>query len=163
MQRHATFVVSFSAGDLGATEPPGRLNLDPRGTAPDRRLHRPLHSASEADPLAQLVRDVLRHQARVDLGSLDLLDVHGDLAVGEHGQLVTQLVHLGATLPDYHPRTRGMQDDDDLARFPLDLDVRQCRVGQSPVQIFTDRLVLSEECREVLLGIPARTPVLDYA
>src|SRR6476659_9332451 len=43
---------------------------------------------------------------------------------GQLGQLVAELVHLGAALPDDHARPAGVHRDGDLARAPLDVDLR---------------------------------------
>ena len=61
-----------------------------------------------------------RLQTGVDLRALDLLNVHAHLGLGEDGQLVTELVHLGPTLPDDDTGAGGMEGYDDLRGLPVD-------------------------------------------
>jgi hypothetical protein len=61
-----------------------------------RALHRALHGATERDALRQLVRDVVGDELRVELRTLDLLDVDPDFLAGQLRELVAQLVDLGA-------------------------------------------------------------------
>jgi hypothetical protein len=112
------------ARDLGAAQPAPHLDLDALRARAHRALHRALHGAAERDALLQLVRDVVRHQLRVELRPLDLLDVDGDLALREVRQLVAQLVDLGALLADHHARPGRVHRDHDLLRLALDLDLR---------------------------------------
>ena len=79
VQGHAPLVVALGPSDLGPAQAPGALDLDALCPGPDGGLNGPLHGPAERDALADLVGDVLRHQPGVDLGTLDLLDVHGDL------------------------------------------------------------------------------------
>ena len=105
--------------------------------------------------------DVLGHQIRAYLRPLDLLDVHGDLSVGEHSKLVAQLVDLCAALADHNARTGGVQRHHNLAWLALNLNQRQRGMSQAPTKVLANRLVLLEEAREILLGIPSRRPVFD--
>jgi hypothetical protein len=82
---------------------------------------------------------------------------------GQLGQLVAQLVHLGAPLADHHARPAGVHRDGDLARPPLDVDLGDGRVAQPLLQVLPDQLVLLEQRRHVLVGIPAGGPLLDDA
>ncbi len=154
-------MVALGAGDLRPTQPAAGLDLDPLGTGPHGRLHGSLHRATERDPLRELVRDVVSDELRVQLRPLDLLDVDRDLALREMRELVTQLVHLGATLPDHHTRPRRVHGDHDLLWLALDLDLGDRRVRETAVQVLPDRLVLGQELPELALGEPTRLPGLD--
>ena len=96
-------------------------------------------------------------------GPLDLLDVDRRFLAGELRQLVAQLVHLGAPLPDHHARPAGVHRDRDLARLPLDVDLRDRRMAEPRLEVLPDQLVLLEEGRHVLGREPARRPRLDDA
>ena len=74
--------------------------------------------------------DVVRHQLRIELGALDLLDVDADFLAGQLRELVTQLVDFRALLPDDDAGTARVDRHDDLARLPLDRDVRDRRMAR---------------------------------
>ena len=98
----------------------------------------------------QLVRDVVGHELRRQLRPLDLLDVDRGFLAGQLGQLVAQLVHLGAALADHHARAPGVHRDGDLARPPLDVDLGDRRVAEPRLQVLPDQLVFLEQRRHVL-------------
>ena len=58
-------------------------------------------------------------ELRRGLGPLDLLDVDRGFLAGELGQLVPQLVHLGALLADHHARPPGVDRDGEIAALAL--------------------------------------------
>src|SRR3954447_4869990 len=82
VQRHPAFAIPLDPGDLRPAEPPGAGDADALGTHAQRRLHRPLHGATESHPALQLLGDVLRHQRRFGLGLAHLDDVEMHLRVG---------------------------------------------------------------------------------
>ena len=96
VQRHAAVGVALGAGHLGAAQATGDLNLDALGAGAHRAGQRALHRATEGDAVLQLLGDRLRHQARVELGTLDLKDVDLDLLAGDPVQITAQLIDLGA-------------------------------------------------------------------
>ena len=109
---------------------------------------------------ASCAGDVVRHQLRVELGTLDLLDVDPDFLAGQVRELVAQLVHLGALLPDDDARTAGVQRHDDLPRLALDHDVRDRRVPEARLQILPQQLVLAQQRRQLAARVVARVPLL---
>jgi len=111
MQRHATVRVAFGAGHLGAAQAPGHLHLDALGARAHRARERALHRAAEGHAVLQLLGDRLRHQRRVELGALDLEDVHLDLLVRHLVQIATQRVHFAARLADHDARPRRVDVD----------------------------------------------------
>src|SRR4051812_16919323 len=78
MKGHTTFVIAFDARDLGAAEAAAALDLDALGAHPHRALHRALHGATERDALGQLAGNVVGDELRLELRTLDLLDVDAD-------------------------------------------------------------------------------------
>src|SRR5674476_160180 len=78
VKRHTPFMVPFHARDLRAAETTTRLHLDAGRTHAHRALHGALHGAAERDALRELSGDVVRHQLRIELGTLDLFDVDAD-------------------------------------------------------------------------------------
>src|SRR5207302_6164863 len=161
VQRHAPLVVALGARDLRAPQPAGRLDLDPLGAHPHRALDRALHGAPERDALRQLVRHRVRDELGVELRPLDLLDVDADFFARELGQLVAQLVHLGAALADNHARAARMPGHRDLARLALDVHVGDGRVAEPGLQVLADQLVFFQELGEVAPGVVPRAPRLD--
>ena len=120
VQRHTTLVITLDARDFGAAQTAAALDLDPLRAHAHRALHRALHGAAERDALRELARDVVGDELRVELGTLDLLDVDADFLARQMRELVAQLVDFGALLADHDARTAGVQRDDDLARLALD-------------------------------------------
>src|SRR3989442_8665754 len=133
MQRHATVVIAFRARDFGFAQPARRLDLDPLRAHPHRALHRALHGAPERDALRQLVRHAVTHQLRVELGTLDLLDVDADFLPRELAELIAQLVHFRATLADHHTAPPGVHRDRHLARLALYLHAGDRRLPEAPL------------------------------
>src|SRR5213075_71169 len=93
-----TLVVTLDARDFSAAQTATRLHLDARGAHAHRALHRTLHRAAERDTLCELRGDVVRHQLRIELGTLALLDVDPDFLVRQVRELVAKLVHFSALL-----------------------------------------------------------------
>ncbi len=111
----------------------------------------------------KLAGDVVRHQLRVELGTLDLFDVDADFLAREVRELVAQLVDFRALLADDDARPAGVQRDDDLPRLALDHDVRDRRVAEARLEILAQQLVLAEQRRQVAARVVARLPILRDA
>src|SRR6478736_6559332 len=112
-------MVAFHTRDLSAAESAAAFDLDALRAHAHRALHRALHGASERDALRELAGDVVRHELRIELGTLDLLDVDPDFRAREMRELVAQLVDFSALLADDDARTTGVQRHDDLARLAV--------------------------------------------
>ncbi len=154
MKGDPTFVVSLHPSDLGPTQSATALNTDALRTGSLRGLDCALHRPSKRDPVPDLVGHVLRHQPRVQLGTLDFLDVHGHLRVRQDTQLVTELVDLRSTLSDDHAGPGRMHCHDDLGRLALDIDCGDRGVREAPLQVASNCLVFLKKSRKVLLGVP---------
>jgi hypothetical protein len=79
----AALALPFAAGDVGAAEAAGALDLDALGAERHGHLDGLLHGAAEGDAALELEGDVLGDELRLDLGLLDLLDVEQDLLARE--------------------------------------------------------------------------------
>src|SRR5262249_52078687 len=98
-------------------------------------------------------------QGRIDLGLADLDDVDDDVGSGDIGDLLAQLVDVGALLADHHARTRRVDRDAALLVRSLDHDARHRRLLQFLVQIIADLDVLMKQLAVFgLAGEPARIP-----
>src|SRR5262249_34612994 len=104
--------------------------------------------------------DVLGHQLRVELRTLNLLDVDVDLAVDELLQLVAELVDLGALASDDDAGTGGVDVDAHLVRGALDVDLRDPGVGEALLQVIAELEVAMQRLGVGLAGEPARVPRL---
>src|SRR5690606_9425800 len=69
----AALHVLLGPAHLGAAEAAGQLDAHALGAHPHRRAHGLLHRAAERDAALELLRDVLRDEAGVELGPLDLV------------------------------------------------------------------------------------------
>src|SRR5947208_8813993 len=161
VQRHPPFVVTLGPGDLRASQPARRLDLDALRAHPHRALDGPLHGPPERDALRELVRHRVRHELGVELRPLDLLDVDADFLARELRQLVAQLVHLGAALADHHARPPRVYRHRDLTRLALDVHVGDGRVAEPGLQVLADQVVFFQELGEVAPGVVSRAPRLD--
>ena len=94
VQRHASVGVALGAGHLGSAQPAGHLDLHALGARSHRARERALHRAPEGHAVLELLGDRLRHQARVELGPLDLEDVHLHGLAGHLVELLAQSVHF---------------------------------------------------------------------
>src|SRR3954467_10769986 len=159
MQRYAAFAIPFRARDLGAAETARAVDADALGAEPNRRLHGALHGAAERDAALELLGDRLRDQRGVELGLADFDDVDDDVAVGQLGDRLPQLLDVGALLADHHARTRRMHRHPALLVRALDDDLRHRRLLQRGHQLLTDLHVLVQQRAVlVLAGVPARIP-----
>src|SRR5690625_4791327 len=134
MKGYAPLVITRGPCDLGTTETTTRLDLDPLRPGPHRRLYGGLQRTAERDTLCQLVRDSVGNQLRIQLRTLDRLDIDRDLALREKGELITELVDLRALLTNHAPGTCRLDRDHDLLRLTIDLDIRNRGVTQPPTQ-----------------------------
>src|ERR1700722_10207030 len=159
MQRHAAFAVPLHAGDLGAAEPTRAVDADAAGTQPHRRLHRTLHGAAKGDAALELLGDRFGDQLRVELGLADLDDINDDVGLGELGDLLAQLLDVGALLADHHAGPRRLNGDAALLVRPLDDDLGDRRLLELLHQLGADLDVLEQQTSIfVLAGVPARIP-----
>src|SRR5205085_9424831 len=162
VQRHPSVRVALRARHLGATEAAGDLDADALRPGAHRRGQGPLHRAAEGDPVLELLGDRLSDQLRVQLGALDLADVHLHGLAGELVQVAAQGVHLAARLADHDARPGGVDVDSDLAAA-LDCDVGEPRVGELALDVLADRNVLEQLVGEPAVVEPGRLPVVDVA
>src|SRR3954470_24130568 len=163
VKRHASLVIAFDARDFSAAQSSTTLDLDALRAHAHRALHRALHGAAEGDTLRELARDVVGHELRIELGTLDLFDVDVDFLARQVGKLVTQLVDFRALLADHDARTAGVQRDDDLTRLAIDHDVRDRRMAQAALEILRKQFVFTEQARKTAAGVIARLPTLRDA
>ncbi len=163
VQRHSPIGIALGAGHLSAAEATRYLDLDALGARAHGAGERALHGAPEGDAVLELLGDRLRHQARIELGTLDLQDVDLDLLAGDAMQVAAQLIDLGTRLADHDARPRRVDVDLHLGGVLADRDVRQARVREPPDDVLADQGVLVQEVREVLLVEPVGLPVVDVA
>ena len=132
----------------------------PRAPGLLHRLNRALHGPPEADPARQLVGDALRHQGRVQLGLLDLLDVELDLWVlGDLGQLGSQPVGFRPAPADHDAGPGGVDVDAEPVTGPLDLDPADRRPLELAGQVVADLPVLDQVVLVVPVVEPPRLPI----
>src|SRR5688572_33261832 len=70
VQRHATFALPFTTGDVCAAESAGALNTNALGTERHGHFHGLLHGAAESNTTLELQRDVLSDERRFAFGLL---------------------------------------------------------------------------------------------
>ena len=162
MQRNPTVGVAFGPRHLGTAEATGDLDLDPFGAGAHRRGQGAFHRAAEGDAVLQLLGDRLGDQLGVELGALDLADVHFHRRAGELVQLFAQRVDFTARLADDDAGASGVNVDGDLAAA-LDRDVREPRVRELVDDVVANLQVFLENVGKVLLLEPGRLPVMDVS
>src|SRR6185295_5652055 len=135
VERQAAFLIPLGARDLGAAQAARDHDLDPLGAEAEGRLHRLLHRPAEGDAALELAGDRLAHELRVELGTLDLLDVDVDLAPHLLLEIVAQLVHFRAAAADDDAGTRRVDRDPQLVRGALDVDLRDAGVPQALLEL----------------------------
>src|SRR5258708_3737338 len=128
MQRYTAFAVPLHAGDLGAAQPPRAVDTDAAGAQPHGRLHRTLHGAAKGDATLELLRNRFGDQLRVELRLPDLDDVDDDVGIGELGDLLAQLLDVGALLADHHAGPRRLNGHAAFLVRPLDDDLGDRRL-----------------------------------
>src|SRR5262249_45914515 len=159
VQRHAALAVPLHARDFRAAQAAGAVDADALGAEPHRRLHGALHGAAERDATLELLGDRFGDQGRVELGFADLDDVEHDVGRGDVGDLLAQLVDVGALLADHYARTRRMDGGAALVVRALDHDARNGGLLQFLVQDLADLDVLVQQLAVLALSRkPARVP-----
>src|SRR5262249_34093506 len=144
---------------LGPAGPAAAVDAVALGAEPHRRLHGALHGAAERDAALELLGDRFGDQLRVELRLADLDDVDHHVGVGELGNLLAQLLDVGALLADHHAGPRRLDCHPALLVRALDHDARHRRLLELRVQLLADLGVLVEELAVlVLAGVPARIP-----
>src|SRR5205823_4011586 len=100
VQRDAALVVGLAPAHLAAAEAARALDLHACRAGADRGGERALHRAAEGNAVRELLRDRLCDELRVELGTLDLVDVDVDVLLRQRMQLATQCVHFDTRLAD---------------------------------------------------------------
>src|SRR5215471_974955 len=159
MQRHAALAIPFHARDLRAAEPARAIDADAAGAEPHRRLHGALHGAAEGHAALELLRDRFGDELGIELRLADLDDIDHDVGFRELGDLLAQLLDVGALLADDDARTRGLNSNAALLVRPFDHDFRYRRLLEILHQLLADLHVLVQQLAVlVLAGVPARIP-----
>src|SRR3984893_11170580 len=159
VQRHPALAIPFHPRDFGAAETARAVDTNALGAETHRRLHRALHGAAERNAALELLRDRFGDQGGVEFGLADLDDVDDDVGSGDVGDLLAQLVDVGALLADHDTRTRRVNGDAALLVRALDHDARDRRLLQFLVQDLADLDVLVQQLAVFgLAGEPARVP-----
>src|SRR4051794_17329721 len=159
MQRHAAFAIPFHARDFGAAETARAVDTDAFGAKPHRRLHRALHGAAERDAALELLRDGFGDQGGVEFGLADFDDIDDDVGGGDLGNLLAQLVDVGALLADHDAGARRMDGHAALLVRTLDHDPGDRRLLQLLVQHLADFDILVQQLAVfVLAGEPTGIP-----
>src|SRR3954451_11566964 len=120
VQRHASVRVALGARHFGAAQPAGHLDLHALGARAHGRGQCPLHRAPEGHAVLELLGDRLGHEPRVELGALDLEDVHLHGLAGHLVELPAEGVHLRAGLADHDAGPGRVDVDLDLVLVLLD-------------------------------------------
>ena len=159
VQRHAAFAIPFHARDFGAAETARAVDADAFGAQTHCRLNGALHGAAERNTALELLSDRFGDQGRIEFRLADFDDVDHDVGVGDLGDLLLQLVDVGALLADHDARTRRVDRHAALLVRTLDHDARDGSLLQFLHQHFTDADILVEELRIlVLAGEPTGIP-----
>jgi len=164
VQRDAALGVALRAAHLRAAEAAAALDADALRAGAHPRGQRALHGAAEADAVLKLLGDRLRDELRVELGTLDLVDVDVDVLLRDVVQLTAERIDLDARLADHNAGTRGVDVDRDPLLVLADQDVGQAGMRELPVDVLADLDVLDQVLRELLRArVPVRLPVVDDA
>jgi len=99
----------------------------------------------------------------VGLGVAHLQNVQLDLLASEFLELSADPLCLGATSPNDDTGTRSVQEDGHPFAAALDLDRTDAGSLERLAQILPDSLILCNERRVLLLGVPARLVVGGHA
>src|SRR6266436_4334840 len=159
VQRHAPLAIPLHARDFRTAEPARAVDTNALRAEPHRRLHRALHGAAERDAPLELLGDRFGDQSGVELGLADFDDVDDDVGGGDVGDLLAQLVDVGALLADHDAGTRRMDRHPALLVRTLDHDARDRRLLQFLVQDLADLDVLVQQLAVLgLAGEPAGIP-----
>src|SRR3984957_7449480 len=159
VQRHAPFAIPLHARDFGAAETARAVDTNAFGAETHRRLHRALHGAAERDAALELLRNRFGDQGGIEFGLADFDDVDDDVGIGDVGDLLAQLVDVGALLADHDTGARGVDRHPALLVRTLDHDSRHRRLLQLLVQDLADFDILVQQLAVfVLAGEPTGIP-----
>src|SRR3990170_2078872 len=150
----------FAAGDLGSVQPARNADLDSLATKAHGGIHGFADGPAKGNALLQLQRDGFRHQLRIQLGLVDLLNVQVHLAPGSLLQIGLQLVNLRALTPDDDAGPGRADTDAQFVRHTVDLDGRDARRAQPFLEVALQLEILMEPLAIIPLGKPPRLPRL---
>src|SRR6516225_490851 len=162
MQGQASLQIPLGARDFVAVQTAAYANLNTLAAEAQRRIDSLAHSATEADALLELQRNVLRHQLCVELRLVHFENIDVHVAAGALLDLLLQLVDLSALAADDDARTRSADDDAQLVAWTLDLNRADARRLELVFQLFFQLHVFQQQFVVVALYEPARTPRLGY-
>src|SRR4051812_49323502 len=159
VQRHAAFAIPLHPSDFRAAEATRAVDTNAFGAETHRRLHRALHGAAERNASLELLRNRFGDQGRIQFRLADFDDVDDDIGSSDVGNLLAQLVDVGALLADHDAGTRGMDRHPALLVRTLDHDPGDSRLLQLLVQHLADFDVLVQQLAIfVLAGVPTGIP-----
>lgn len=107
---------------------------------------------------ATVTSHVRSHEDRVQLRLWIFHSLQLDLAGRDPADRLAQRLHVGTALADHDARLRRVHRHGDVVDATLDLDEADARVGQPATDQATDRHVLLEQGRVVLIGVPLGVP-----
>ena len=87
-------MVLLDAGDFRTTQPTGTANLDAIGTEILGRLQNFLHRTPERNATLQLQGNVFRDELGINLGRLDLHNIHVHFLPRHFAQVLLELINF---------------------------------------------------------------------
>ena len=94
---------------------------------------------------------------------MNLLNRNQNFASGTRRNITLQLIDLRSFASDDDPRPRRIDNDLQTIRRALDVNVRDARAGETPLQFGLELQVLDQKVAELLLRKPVRMPVFVVA
>src|SRR5690625_2033477 len=158
VQRHAPFAIPLRARNLGTAQPAAAVDPNALGPKPHGVLHRALHRPAESHASLQLLRDVFRDQLGIDLRLADFDDVQVHIAAGHLREVLTELLDVGALLPDHHAGAGRVDRHPRALCRTLDHDARHARLLQPLVEKLPQLQVIVQHLAVVLAREPAGVP-----
>jgi hypothetical protein len=123
MQGDAAFPIPLGSRNFRPPQSSRTLDLDPLRPHPHRPGDALFHGPAESHPPLQLQGDILAHKLRIQIRSAHLNDIEIGLPIREPGELLLELLNLGALLTDHNSRTGGMDVDLCLVSGPFNFNL----------------------------------------
>src|SRR5471032_2946561 len=163
VQRKLALQIPFAARDFGAVETAGNPHLNALAAETQRRIHGLAHRPPERYALFQLERNRLRHQLRIELGLVNLLNVDEDFALGLLRHVLLELFDLGALPPDDDARPRRADRDPQLVAGPVDFNRADPGRLQPVAQVGLQLQIFLQQLGIAVRRKPTRAPGLVEA
>src|SRR5262249_25819631 len=160
MQRKTPLQIPLGPRDFGAVQAATDANLDSLCAETQSRINRLSHRSAERNALFQLHGNRFGDELRIELRSVDFLNVDIDLAIRPLLNVGFQLVDFSSLATDDEAWTRRVDRYAELVGHPFNFDVAYTGMAELLLEVPLQLEIFVKQTAVVALGEPSRAPRL---